>query len=473
MVWVCSQRAQGPGMPSSRAPIAEELRQRVEPAGSSQTRWVFAALGVVVLVFVSLTMSVALETPAWENADEPGHVQNVESLVRGHWYGMAVPCTPPGLRTSRLETTPTPTCQGNEAEQPPLYYLMMAAWQDILGVPAHTVPQNLGVTFGLGGGHFTSHPDRNFLLWLRYANVLLGAVTVVTTFFVAKEVARERWTPVIAAAIVAFMPRFVFLSAFVTNDNLANLLGAVLALCALRYIRRAKVRWIIATGGVFGLLVTTKLSALPLGLLLPVLALSAPTTWRRRLVQLTWALGSALVVSAWYLIQNWDRYGDPLAGHVSNRYELLVGGLGTSLLTPYVVTDPFRLVFLDVPRRLLATYWFESGWMRYHWPTWVGIAITLVVIAAIIGLVGQRISKRVLLALGTIAVLSLLSVWVVSFETATYQFRLALIGLPATGALLALALQRWPATVRLCLPLAGLVGCLTAIHAYVLDVHWT
>ena len=177
-----------------------------------------------------------------------------------------------------------------------------------------------------------------------------------------------------------------------------NLLGAILTLCALRYIRRSTVRWIVAVGAVFGLLVTTKLSVLPLGLLLPVLALSTPTAWFRRLYLLSYAVVAALVVSSWYLIQNWVRYGDLLAGHVSDRYEQIIGGLGTSFWAPYVVTDPLRLVFFDVPKRLITSYWFESGWMRYHWSTWIGILMTLVVVAVAVGLIGQHLPNRELLA---------------------------------------------------------------------------
>jgi len=38
----------------------------------------------------------------------------------------------------------------------------------------------------------------------------------------ARIIAKDPWTPVVAAAIIGFLPRFVFLSAFVTNDNLPS-----------------------------------------------------------------------------------------------------------------------------------------------------------------------------------------------------------------------------------------------------------
>jgi hypothetical protein len=43
-------------------------------------------LAAVVALFVSACLAVAIPKPAWEAFDEPGHVLNVETLVRGRWY---------------------------------------------------------------------------------------------------------------------------------------------------------------------------------------------------------------------------------------------------------------------------------------------------------------------------------------------------------------------------------------------------
>jgi hypothetical protein len=63
----------------------------------------------VVALFVLLSSVVAVATPAWEAADEPDHVKNVETLASGDWYRME----PGALR---------------EAHQAPLYYAVLAAW---------------------------------------------------------------------------------------------------------------------------------------------------------------------------------------------------------------------------------------------------------------------------------------------------------------------------------------------------------
>ena len=197
---------------------------------------------------------------------------------------------------------------------------------------------------------------------MRLGNVLLGAATVVMAFLAARLVARDQWTPVIAAAVVAFIPRFVFLSAFVTNDNLVIFLGSVLTFCALRFSKSTTTGWMIATGAVYGLLVTTKLSTVPLALLVPFLAFIGSSAWRRRWSLLGYGAVSALVVCGWYLVQNWVRYGDPLARQAALSYDMRIGSLGLPIGVPYVIKDPLDLVLFNVPSRIASNVWYSSGW---------------------------------------------------------------------------------------------------------------
>jgi hypothetical protein len=185
---------------------------------------------------------------------------------------------------------------GTEAHQTPLYYLVLAGWQRLAGVsarPPKPGPPDVGYP---SRGFFVHHSsaDHRFLLWLRFPNVVLGALSIWVTFLAARLITKDPWTPVIAASIVGFLPRFVFLSAFVTNDNLVNRLGAFLTLVALQcYLRPT--RWRMAVvGGVVGLLITTKLSTLPMALVVIVLSFR-PRCWldRARLI----ATGSASAVA--------------------------------------------------------------------------------------------------------------------------------------------------------------------------------
>src|SRR5215207_6205553 len=79
-------------------------------------------------------------TPAWEAADEPDHVKDVETLASGDWYRME----PGALR---------------EAHQAPLYYAVLAAWQKTWHVPVRT-PRPAGAEFSPLSAAITGTPGR-------------------------------------------------------------------------------------------------------------------------------------------------------------------------------------------------------------------------------------------------------------------------------------------------------------------------
>jgi hypothetical protein len=439
-------------------------------------RQVWLVLGFILTVFVSLASVIAIKTPAWESADEPGHVRNIETLASGHWYGMNSQC-----RFSRSESLQLLSCSGDEAHQAPLYYLLFAGWQGLVGLPARA-PFNGPVVVGGSvlshglqhqQGLFSQHrsADHRFLLWLRLPNVLMGALTVILAFFAVRLVSSDPWTPVVGASVVAFLPRFVFLSSFVTNDNLVNLLGAVLTVVALRYARTPSGLRMAAVGFVVGLLLITKLSALPIAIVLVMLAFMA-SGWKRRAEFLGIGLATTIGVSGWYFVQNTVRYGDPLARSASARYLSQIGGLDTFPGQLYRVSDPLGLFLVHVPVTILNSFWYQSGWNQFFWPWPVNLAFSLMLAAALAGLVHRRIDRKVLVTLLTIVIAGFLSVWLVATQTKTYEGRYALVGLAAIAVLAALGVERWRLPVRFLLPTFGLIGTIMAIQLNVLAVNW-
>lgn len=442
------------------------LRERVPAWGGPQ-----ATLLAVVVLFVALASVVALETPAWESADEPGHVQNVETLVAGHWYRI------PSDLTKHNPQSVTDLKPLGELHQAPLYYLLLAGFQRVAGVAPHVV--NPGpATFATPRGLYLHHSaaQHRFLLLLRFPNVVLGVLTILATFLATRLMTTDPWTPVVAAAIVAFVPRFVFLSAFVTNDNLVDLLGAVLLYCALRAVGAVRWRWAVLTGVTVGLVVITKLSAL-VAVLVVIPVVIAQRGWIRRIRVTALIAAAALVVSGWYLIQNQVRYGDPLALSAAQHYLTYTGGNG-ELGTPYVVHDPLRLILDQVPVRIFTSFWYESGWGEFHWPAttsllfWLGLAFGLAGLAARAQNALWLHRRAQLAVLSTAAVAGFASVWIVAFSTATYAARLAFVGLPALASLVALGLERWKPPIRFVLPLMGVCGALVAIEQNILTIHW-
>jgi hypothetical protein len=301
----------------------------------------------------------------------------------------------------------------------------------------------------------------------------MGGFSVWLTFLAARRLARDVWTPVVAAAIIGFLPRFVFLSAFVTNDNLVNLLGALLTLLSLQFLT-FPTRWRMAwVGAVVGLLITTKLSTLPFVVVLIALAFRQPR-WLERVQLMAIGAATCLALCGWYLIQNTVRYGDPLALTVSRRYLQKVGGVGTIFGMPYRVVDPLRYVAIDIPRTFLKIFWYGSGWEEhFRWPWPIGLLFWLALAVALIGLVGRHVSSGTLLVLAVLTVAGFLSVWIVAFQTNTYDPRLAFGGVPALSCLAALGLERWRLSIRFLFPLLLLGGSVFAIRTNVLAVHWS
>jgi 4-amino-4-deoxy-L-arabinose transferase-like glycosyltransferase len=433
------------------------------------TRSPYIALALVLAVFAASASVVALRTPAWEAADEPSHVHNVETLAAGHWYSIPVDISK-GHRGRPLEL-----------HQPPLYYLLLAGLQRLVEQPVYRVAPGPGI-FSLKSRqplflHHSSRAHRSLLL-ARFANVLLGLLTIVLTFLTARQLSTDRWTPIVAASFAAFFPRFVFSSAFVTNDNLVNLLGAALAYCAVRLVATPSAWRAIAVGGVLGAIVLTKLSALPVFLVL-IPALFARPAWRARAALLAWIAGATLVVCGWYLIGNTISYGDPLALAASQRYLQLSGGLGT-FYTPYVIAHPLRLVFSDVPGRIFRGFWYTSGWTQFTWPTGISLALWVLLGGALMGLrrktratpLPERAHQIALRSLTVLVFAGFLSVWAVAFSTGTYEPRLALVALSALACLTALGLQHLRPPLRVVLPVILLCGTVFAIGRDVLSISW-
>ena len=408
--------------------------------GAGTPRRVWLGLAAVLIVFAVLASIVAVKTPPWEAADEPGHVQNIETLVSGHWFTIPSSCSlKPGIG-------PLFDCAGSEPQQAPLYYLVLAGWQKVAGVPAqlpYRGRNDLERYFSPDGPVLMDDHSANsgFIRWLRFPNIVLGLLTLLVSFFAVQRVTKDPWSPLVAAAILASIPRLIFLSAFVTNDNMVILLGACLTYVSLRFALSPTRLWMAAVGVVFGLLVTTKLSVLPMGLVVIVLACLV-AGWRRRVELMAIGYGSALAISSWYLIQNTVRYGDPLALAASSKYLRKIVGLGTLHDRPYVVNHPLELVFVQVPQRVVDSIWYQSGWGQFQWSEALNWVITGVVVCVVAGVIGRRYRRGVLITLGTVVVTALLCVWVTAFETATYQARYAYGGAMAIAGLLALGLER-------------------------------
>ncbi len=135
------------------------------------------------------------------------------------------------------------------------------------------------------------------LTLMRLTSALLGALVVLFTYLLARELAPRRpWVAVLAALLVAYEPMYGFISGIVNNDVGVNVTAAALELLLIRLLRRGiTIPWGALTGIVLVLLPSVKgtgLSLYPVAGLVFVAGL-----WRhhRRADLLGWA---ALAIAA-------------------------------------------------------------------------------------------------------------------------------------------------------------------------------
>ncbi|MBI4299796.1 MAG: glycosyltransferase family 39 protein [Chloroflexi bacterium] len=279
-----------------------------------------AALPALLLAFVALALSYSVATPIFEAPDELYHYPYVKHIADGK--GLPVPGKPDAQMMRQ------------EASQPPLYYLLGA----LITFPIDTGPESslyktnphafVGIPSpGNDNKNFVLHDDAEAFPYkgvslavhlVRLLSVLYAAGTVFFVYLVALELMPKRRDMALgAAALVAFIPQFLFIAGSVNNDNLVVFLSTLCLYLMLRFARTVPHWWqTLLVGCVAGLAAISKATALGL---LPVAAVwLAWLAWRGRSPRLLLqglALFSIgwLAVAGWWYVHNWLEYGDPTA----------------------------------------------------------------------------------------------------------------------------------------------------------------
>ncbi len=276
-------------------------------------------LSFIIFAYGILGVSYGLATPPLESSDEYKHFPFVQYVQTEHRLPV-LDHENPGLWLQ-------------EGAQPPLYYLLMAG--AITGIDTRDLPEIhqlnpqafIGNPNQLGNKNLIIHdPEGEPFPWsgsvlaiyiIRAVSLLLGVGTILTTARLGHRLFEAR-VGLFAAALTAFNPMFLFVSAAVNNDSLAILLGTLGLFLLVRLWQDApdpsQAWWrYLVLGLVLGLGVLTKLS---LGGLLGLTGLSlAWLSWRTRNWRLLFlggmlVLGIFLLVSGVWLMRNWQLYGD-------------------------------------------------------------------------------------------------------------------------------------------------------------------
>lgn len=283
--------------------------------GSASRTWVRRGLLALLLVaYVILASAYRHATPFGEGPDEPGHIAYVSFLrAKGR---------PPrhGEVDAVLE---------QQVKHPPLYYALGALatlGHDDRGLSFAPNPQfstNLAAP-----PTFTAHSHGQdeqvpwarryaFVDALRRLSLWLGVVTVLATFALAATVLPGAWwLAFTSAAVVAFLPQFLFMSGVANNDALATALGSLALVAAARVaVRPPRRRDFALLGLLLGAGLMAKLTTLALvgvGLLAVAIAARRARSWRLLGQGALWVGAGLLLLGGGWFAWNVAQTGDLL-----------------------------------------------------------------------------------------------------------------------------------------------------------------
>ncbi len=420
------------------------------------------AVAVILTAFVALAAIYSIVTPIFEAGDELWHYPFVQHLATGH----ALPVQDPNVKTLWEQ----------EGGQPPLYYALGALttfWIDTRDLPDRlwrNPEAKIGIPLVFGNKNMVVHTSVEDFPWhntalavhlIRFLSILFSAFTILFTYLLVLEIKPDDKTlATLAAALVAFNPMFLFISASVNNDNLAIML-ATLSLLLLAHLvtRGATTRQFVAFGVVLGLAALSKVS--DLGLLVVAAVVFSYLLWRAWKMRVgegetrstpasphphtpTLPLGvvtgsllcAAIVVAiaGWWYVRNWQLYNDPFAFNV---WVAIAGGRPAPATLAGLVNEfqGFRI-----------SYWGNFGGVNIIAPDWVYVLLDAFTVVAVIGLligVARRALPRLLAlpAAWLALILILLVRW--TLLTLASQGRLIFPAISAVAILMALGLGQF------------------------------
>ncbi len=414
------------------APSRTPLATRIPPIMRAHS-W----LVLIIAAFVALASLYSVVTPIFEAGDELWHYPFVQSLATGH----SLPVQDPNVKTLWEQ----------EGGQPPLYYAVAAMatfWIDT-GDLTDRLWRNpeakIGIPLDFGNKNMVVHTSAEDFPWhntalavhlLRFLSIFFSALTILFIYLLALEIRDDRTLASIAAALVAFNPMFLFISASVNNDNLAVMLAALALLLFARLMTLGSTRGrFVVLGIVLGLGALSKVS--DLGLLVVaagvfayvILSKATPAPPARagenlfannetltHSLPLSLRSGSAssgsasfahgdrlkrvlfssmlcavlvVVIAGWWYARNWLLYGDPWAFNV---WVAIAGGRPTpaTLATLLGEFQGFRI-----------SYWGNFGGVNIIAPDWVYTILdaftAIAAIGLLIGLVRRKLPRLLVL----------------------------------------------------------------------------
>ncbi|MBN1953830.1 MAG: glycosyltransferase family 39 protein [Anaerolineae bacterium] len=363
-------------------------------------------LALIVTAYVLLGGLYAALTPAWQVPDEPAHYNYVRAIAEEGAFpvmerGDYDPAYLEQLTSQQFPADMPIDAITYEDHQPPLYYLLAA--------PVYILFDGA-------------------LLPLRLVSVAVGAALLVIVYGLTRSLfPAQPFLAIAAAALVAFLPQHIAMTAGVENDALAELwIGAALWM-AVRYVQRKSGgrQFLVGWGLTLGLGMLTKVSTyvvLPVSLLAIWLRArreeggrSLGQSLRAAAPRWAWMMLAVVLLTAPWFARSISLYGwsDPIGQARHNS--VVVGQLTT--------VDALAQYGWGWLLGRFAHFTFQSFWGQFGWmgvplqPAIYGVLaiLSLLLLAGAAGWLFDRCRPRLaaaqrdgLILLATSAVLTLL-----------------------------------------------------------------
>jgi hypothetical protein len=370
----------------------------MESQNRANNHWPFA---VLIAVFCLLAASFSLLLPLGEAVDEESHFDLIRFIAEQKRF--------PVTNQERLSL-------GDKGDASPLYHGLVAVLSQhvdvtplpqryVISTDKQAIPYDTVLTTQDLHTEDELFPFRGIVLaWhlARLVSIPLGALTIVAIYLTSLAIFPQRhYFALAVAGFAAFLPRFVFNSAVVNDDNLVIPLVAFAMYYQVRIIQGdERPRAFVILGAVSGLAVITKYHSLVLlpeiTLVFFVLAWRNRELWTDWLKRWAWVMLSFVVTSGWWFFFLFSRF---------NRVAEL--GLVAGMLAP--LGDPTTTEVASLQTASLSISWnwippvFRTFWVitprsldisTLHVAVQVLIVLTVIASLGLLRLVYHRLASH-------------------------------------------------------------------------------
>lgn len=351
---------------------------------------------LILLAFVCLGVLYSVTVPSFETPDEDGHYSYVRYVAQTQSLPVICVGNAP-CHENRAGIVVSPYV----VNHPPLYYGLAGiaiSWIDTEPLESevwHNPHFDYGVRGLRGNKNAVIHTREEAFPYTgtslavhiaRWVSLFLGAGAVGATYLLTLELFPDRrWLALGAAAMTAFNPQFLFITARVSND------AAVASFCSLtlwatvrfwnhrqRHPQGSQWRQVVWLGSFLGFALLSKVNAIGIVPVVALVILLKAIRHRSLKSFLLWsgvAFGVAAAIAGWWYVRNGLLYGDPLLWNVH-----------LELVPRREPTPTLEYLYHRELGGLETSFWAVFGWMNIPVAGWIYDILRVLIRVAALGL---------------------------------------------------------------------------------------